>query len=319
MLIETPLGTWTSKMNPDVGAGDSQSHDLPATVSKVVAHAAQPPSGEDEFYQPGGRLFDQPELYDEVFGWDPSAEVEFIRSMTQVGRLVEFGCGSGRLLLPLLDHGYQVDGIDSSSTALNYLAGKIEDKHAEYHPRLILGDLAEVALIPRYPAAIAALNTLRCLPSKDAVAAHLRRAAMSVEPGGRYLIHLDSYGADLVEHPAIGEYGEWEGFGDSDKKLLVRWELAARQPRGEDVNDIERVRVWDDGELIVDELLSQISLPISSWNALFTSEGLWSVHTVMEEDDLQPLSAQQQQDAACSNYWFVLDRTDVAAPPLYSA
>lgn len=319
MLIETPLGTWTSKTDPGIGAGDSNRNGLLATVSKVVAHAAQPPSGDDEFYRPGERLFDQPALYDEVFGWDPSFELDFIKSMTEPGRLVEFGCGSGRLLRPLLEHGYEVDGVDSSSAALQHLSAMLEKNQGAYHPRLILGDLAEVALLPSYPAAFAALNTLRCLPSKDAIAAHLRRAAMSIAPEGRYLIHLDSYGADLVERPEIGEYGEWEGFGNSDRQLLVRWEFADSQPRDGYDSVVERVRVWDGDELIVDERLSQISMSISSWQELFTGEGLFSVEAVMEEDDLQALTAQQQLAAESSNYWFVLRRTQRPAPPLYSA
>lgn len=318
MLIETPLGTWTSKVVFGGHDRAEQSPGLPDAVTKMVAHAALPPSEDDGFHPPGGRLFDQPALYDNVFGWDPGAELDFIMSVTEVGRLVEFGCGSGRLLIPLLEHGYQVDGVDSSSAALNHLAAKVGGLRRG-RARLVLGDLAEVALLPCYPTAVAALNTMRYLPSTDAVAAHLRRAAMSVESGGRYLVHLDSFGTDLVERPHPGEYAEWEGFGDSDKKVMVRWELAERQPRSDYDLEIERVRVWCDGKPIVDELQSQLSLAISGWCTLFASEGLWSVHSVVDADELQPLDAQHQRRAASGNYWFVLDRTDIAAPALYDA
>lgn len=318
MLIETPQGTWTSKVV--LGGRDrvEQSLGLPDAVTKVVAHAVLPPS-DDGFHPPGGRLFDQPTLYDHLFGWDPRVELDFITSMTEVGRLVEFGCGSGRMLIPLLERGYQVDGVDSSSAALNHLAVKVGRRRRGGVPNLVLGDLAEVALLPCYPAAFAALNTMRYLPSMDAAAAHLRRAAMSVEAGGRYLVHVASFGTDLVERPHPGAYIEWEGFGDSDKKVRVRWELAKRQPRrGYDL-EIERIRVWCDGKPIIDELQSQLSLAISGWCTLFTSEGLWSVCGVVDADQLEPLDAQHQRRAASGNYWFVLDRTDLAAPALYDA
>lgn len=318
MLIETPLGTWTSKVVLSGHDRAEQSLGLPDAVTKVVAHATLPPS-DDGFHPPGGRLFDQPALYDHLFGWDPGAELDFITSMTEAGRLVEFGCGSGRLLIPLLERGYQVDGVDSSSAALNHLAAKVGGRRRGGVPRLVLGDLTEAALLPCYPAAFAALNTMRYLPSTDAVAAHLRRAAMSVEPGGRYLVHIDSFGTDLVERPYPGEYAEWEGFGDSDKKVIVRWELAERQPRSDYDLEIERIRVWCDGKPIVDELQSQLSLAISGWCTLFAAEGLWSVHGVVDADELQPLDAQHQRRAASGNYWFVLDRTDLAAPALYNA
>lgn len=318
MLIETPDGTWTSKV---VRAGEKASTPTPnTTLAKVVHYAQHAPGDDDQLHAPGNRLFDQPGLYDHIFGWDPGPELDFITSTVQATRLVEFGCGSGRVLLPLLERGYQVDGIDSSSAALGYLCERVKEQSPDYRPHLILGDIAEVALLPAYPGAFAALNTLRCLPSTEAVAAHLRRAAMSVEAGGTYLIHLDSFGVDVTERPSPGEYGEWEGFGESDSDVTVRWELAERYD-GPDHHDleIERVRIWRAGSLIVDELLSQLSLSISHWAELFAAEGLWAVSGVFDEDDFTCLDLAAQRQAPSSNYWFVLERTDRPAPPLFNA
>ena len=165
---------------------------------------------------------------------------------------------------------------------------------------------------------------MRCLPTPELVAAHLRRAAMSVTTGGKYLIHLDSFGADLTERPQPGEYGDWEGFGDPTENpeyqnITVRWELAKREPRDGYDLETERVRVWNGEELIVDELLLQLSLSVTGWHNLFTAEDLWTVHSVVDEDEFQPLDAQQQRTAESGNYWFILERTDRAVPPLYSA
>lgn len=182
-----------------------------------------------------------------------------------------------------------------------------------------MGDLAEVALLPSYPAAFAALNTVRYLPDLNTVRAHLRRAAMTVSPGGRYLVHLDSFGADVNDRPRPGDYAEWNGFGDPDGGLTVRWELAERRPRADHDLEIERVRIWRNGEPIIDELQSQLSLTISGWITLFTVEGLWSVQEVVDADELRTLDADDQRLAPSKNYWFVLDRTDLAAPPIYNA
>ncbi|MDR7292805.1 SAM-dependent methyltransferase [Pseudoglutamicibacter albus] len=332
MIIETPQGTWTPKVALDHDAGTDQTHtQSPAQspcphekVAKMVAHSSEPPSDTENYEAPGARLFDNPVLYDNIFGWDASEELDFITSTTNADRLIEFGCGSGRVLLPLLERGYQVDGIDSSSDALTYLSEAAAERKTKHTPRLILGDLTEVALLPTYPGAFSALNTVRCLPTPELVAAHLRRAAMSVTTGGKYLIHLDSFGADLTERPQPGEYGEWEGFGNPTENpeyqnITVRWELAKREPHDGYDLETERVRVWNGEELIVDELLLQLSLSITGWHDLFTAEGLWTVHSVVDEDEFQPLDAQQQRTAESGNYWFILERTDRAVPPLYSA
>ncbi|MFC3184278.1 class I SAM-dependent methyltransferase [Pseudoglutamicibacter albus] len=159
MIIETPQGTWTPKVALDHDAGTDQTHtQSPAQspcphekVAKMVAHSSEPPSDTENYEAPGARLFDNPVLYDNIFGWDASEELDFITSTTNADRLIEFGCGSGRVLLPLLERGYQVDGIDSSSDALTYLSEAAAERKTKHTPRLILGDLTEVALLPTYP------------------------------------------------------------------------------------------------------------------------------------------------------------------------
>ena len=39
----------------------------------------------------------------------------------------------------------------------------------------------------------------------------------------------------------------------------------------------------------------------------------------VDADQLEPLDARHQRTAASGNYWFVLDRTNLAAPALYNA
>ena len=53
----------------------------------------------------------------------PGVELDLIQQHLSgsKGRCLEIGCGSGRILLPLLDAGYLVDGVDVSQDMLELL------------------------------------------------------------------------------------------------------------------------------------------------------------------------------------------------------
>ncbi|MEJ2133290.1 MAG: hypothetical protein P8Y95_17075, partial [Gammaproteobacteria bacterium] len=55
-------------------------------------------------------------LYDAAFTWDNAAEVAFVeRELTpRRHRVLEPGCGSGRLLVPLAARGFEMVGLDAA-------------------------------------------------------------------------------------------------------------------------------------------------------------------------------------------------------------
>lgn len=56
------------------------------------------------------------QFYDAVKAFAPQREVDFFAQFIEQnpGRVLEAMCGSGRLLIPLMQHGYTVDGVDNS-------------------------------------------------------------------------------------------------------------------------------------------------------------------------------------------------------------
>lgn len=271
-----------------------------------------------EAIAPGRRLFDSPALYEPLFGWDAAAEINFVIGAAGAGspNVIEFGCGAGRLLLPLLDRGIHVDGIDASGPSLLWLRRRCVERG--HRPQLVLGDLCETTILGEYDLGVCALNTLRYLPGTAAIAAHLRRAALALRPGGTYLLHLDTYGSHRASsRGAVGDAAEWQGFGRRGDELRVRWELAERVPRDGFELEIERVRVWDRDRLAVDEYQYQVAMSIHAWLELFAADQLWTVVDVTDADS--QLRVADVAHANSGNHWIRLRRTTTPPPPLLAA
>ncbi|MDQ6776257.1 MAG: class I SAM-dependent methyltransferase [Actinomycetota bacterium] len=128
------------------------------------------------------------EVYDRIYGarFDPTLAVAALADAAGPGgRVLELGLGTGRLAIPLLRHGLQVDGIEASRAMIDRL-------HA--HPGgtrvgVYRADLAEFDL-PRhdYDVAVCAVSTLFMLPGRAAQQGCIASAARHLRPGGRLFI-----------------------------------------------------------------------------------------------------------------------------------
>ena len=67
------------------------------------------------------------------------------------GKVLELGCGTGRLLLPLARAGYTVTGLDSSREMLTLTRHKLAEETADIRGRvrLIEGDMTDLSVCGR--------------------------------------------------------------------------------------------------------------------------------------------------------------------------
>lgn len=122
---------------------------------------------------------------------------------TQGGPVLELGCGSGRILVPLAQAGHHVVGVDTSPHMLALARQKLAAAGPEVaaRVRLVEGDLRYLELSERFDLAIVAVKTFSYLISRHdqqlalaAVGAHLR-------PGGLLAIDLLNPTPDWLARP----------------------------------------------------------------------------------------------------------------------
>jgi SAM-dependent methyltransferase len=133
----------------------------------------------------------RPDLYDLMHA-EHTDDVRFLEdfagSLGDSASILELGCGTGRLLLPLLAAGAHVVGLDRDGTMLEAARRRLEAYGDRV--RLVMGDMRHFSLPERFDLAVIGLNTfmhllttneqLDCL---EAIHAHLR-------PGGMLMLDL---------------------------------------------------------------------------------------------------------------------------------
>jgi SAM-dependent methyltransferase len=138
-------------------------------------------------------------------------DVRFYRSLAQRtgGPVLELGCGTGRIALPLARDGIDVVGLDVSAPMLQRARQRIarmRPKAARPRVRLVLGDMHALPLAGRFPLIIAGFNTLMHVYHSEQLVALLRALRAHLAPGG--LFAFDVLNPD-VEWLARDEQRRW--------------------------------------------------------------------------------------------------------------
>lgn len=129
--------------------------------------------------------------------------------------VLELGCGTGRVLIPMAGAGYHTIGLDHDFLMLKFLQGNIEAK-TRFLPLIFIADLSSFHLAAKFPLIILPCNTFSTLcetPRKAClgrVCSHLRPAgifAVSL-PNPELLKRLPAQSAAEIEdeftHPQTG-------------------------------------------------------------------------------------------------------------------
>ncbi len=122
-------------------------------------------------------------------------EVDYYRTAVERlgGPVLDAGCGTGRVMIPLLRDGHEVDGCDVSADMIDVCRSKAAA--AGFEPRLFVQALDEIETGHRYATIIVCgVFGLGSSRQRDLVA--LRRMRELLEPGGTLLVDVEMPYAD---------------------------------------------------------------------------------------------------------------------------
>jgi SAM-dependent methyltransferase len=197
--------------------------------------------------------YDHPHYYDLVFQDETEAEVKFFEqaferfTRRKVKRLLEPGCGSGRLVAAMASRGYDVTGLDMNPVMLDYVAKRL--KKDKVSADLVRGDMTSMKFKRKFDSAFCTFNTFRHLISEGDAIQHLRSVANNLKKGGLYIL-----GLHLIPLDADPECTERWKVKDGKTKLsctlkvidfdrkrrqeMLRVSIKATKPKGK----VERIR-----------------------------------------------------------------------------
>ena len=179
---------------------------------------------------------------------------------------LDLGCGTGRILIPLLKAGLDVDGSDVSADMVDAARARVHELGLK--ARLNVGPNRELDLDRTYRT-IFLCGVLGVGVGRDDDREALRRAHRHLEPGGAVLVdHLLPYSGEDVDW-----WAHWLPGHRAD--LPEEWPADGRRRRLGDGDDLEltsrvtrldplqqvitmemRARLWHDGRIAKEELYS---------------------------------------------------------------
>jgi SAM-dependent methyltransferase len=124
--------------------------------------------------------------YDQLYGtlFDVEGAVDFLAETAGSGPVLELGIGTGRLAIPLVERGINLQGVDSS----NEMVSKLRSKPGGEDIPVIMGDFSTAELGGPYDLIFIAFNTLFAILSQDEQVAVFERVGDALNPGGVFVV-----------------------------------------------------------------------------------------------------------------------------------
>ncbi len=176
-------------------------------------------------------------------------DVEYYRERLKDcrGRILEPAVGSGRILIPLLEAGLTVDGIDSSPEMLALCRRHCTDRGLE--PTLHEGEMQSFSLPERYEAVIVPAGSFLLLEDRRDSLEALRRFREHLVPGGRLILDIE-FRTDLrLDHTSTKTFTTPEG-----DFITLESRLAEVDFLSQHTVVYLRYEKWRDGKLAQTEL-----------------------------------------------------------------
>jgi len=189
------------------------------------------------------------EAYDALHATVPGGDdVAFVATAAREapGGILELGCGTGRLAIPLATAGFEVVGLDLSTAMLDVARAKARSLDDAARARVVFleGDMTDYELGRRFGVVCAVFRVFMALLDVDAQLAALAAARRHLAPGGLLIIDLFDPRVDLlvpgtqpVSRPvtaslpngSIVEAGPYERTSDMVRQGFVeRWRFVER-------------------------------------------------------------------------------------------
>jgi SAM-dependent methyltransferase len=134
--------------------------------------------------------------------WGTQQDVAFYlaEAKTSGGPTLELGCGTGRLVVPLLSTGLEVHGLDASAVMLEVAKRKSEQLPAEVAKRLHLhpGDMSDFGLGQQFAFIFIAFRSFQNLLTPEEQRCCLTCVRNHLSPSGKVIINLFDPRYDLI-------------------------------------------------------------------------------------------------------------------------
>lgn len=167
--------------------------------------------------------YTDPRYYTETYA-DRELDVAYYQGLASAlsesrRHVLEYGCGNGRIAIPLAQAGATVTAVDRSKPMLADFKQRLKS-FAALKRRITIreGDMRSVRLRERFPLVLCTFNTFLHLYTRRDVESFLRRVTAHLAPRGRFVVDISvpapeelaresgrAYRVPRFKHPTTGE------------------------------------------------------------------------------------------------------------------
>lgn len=151
---------------------------------------------------------------------DHSKEIDvLVRKIREVGEpVLELGSGTGRVLVPLREHGFDICGLDTSQPMLDTCRSALRAKGltAELHEQSML----DFSLPQKYRLIILVSGGLGLFTSEDPIQRLFERVMAHLEPGGLFLFEFEQLTPARGKDESNAWTGDWLNGPDD---VVIAW------------------------------------------------------------------------------------------------
>jgi SAM-dependent methyltransferase len=174
------------------------------------------------------------ELYDEI-SMGLEGELEFYLKETRKtkGKALEVACGTGRILLPLLEAGVDIEGFDLSIKMLEVLKKKAKKKNLK--PKVWIADMRNFKCKKKYDMIIIPYRAFNHAESSEDQIKTLKNFKKHLKKGGRLILNFF--------YPDFNYMSRMNGKASKKRKVMIKQKqyIMSETPRYSPVEQLLRV------------------------------------------------------------------------------
>jgi len=186
------------------------------------------------------------EFYDHVVPYQTREDVAFFVEIARQsdGRVLELGCGTGRVLIPTARTGVEIVGLDLSARMLSVCREKLSREREQVRSKvqLVQADMREFALGQQFSLVTIPFRPFQHLITVEDQLSCLANIHRHLVDGGKLI--LDVFNPSLhflVDQGSLVEYGEEPEFTMADGRRVVRRQRIASCDLFNQVQDCELI------------------------------------------------------------------------------
>lgn len=190
------------------------------------------------------------EVYDisKPLGFSTGDAEYYIERLTNIkGKVLEAGCGTGRVLIPLLQAGIDIDGLDHSIPMLELCRSRCRE--LKLNPKLMEGEMVNCSLDYHYEAIIIPGGTFQLIEGREQAITTLNHFNRYLMPGGKLILDLfmpTDYNEHLITTRA------WDI--SMDEVILLEEKRIEVNLLEQKIISLLKYEKWKSGNLIKSEL-----------------------------------------------------------------